>query len=210
MSQPFDSATIDDDGPHGTTNSGSWIHNFVDGSFTFSDEVYGGIIRSVDFDDTTRLMFTHPDSSLIYTYGYSDSAEVKGIDGDSMNVVWSTGWFDFGHPEQGKFISEIFTHVALSNSYTTPDVSTAFHLNLYKDFASTSFYRDSITIAGIQSSEWKIQNVSMHSQINESAVQWLRIEITGDGHNVMDLRRLALRYSLAGDIVRTNTDVSSP
>ncbi len=191
MSQPFNTST---------TNSGSWLQNFVDGSFTYSDEVYGGIIRSIDFDDTTRLFFTHPDSSILYLYGYNDSAAVEGLDGDSMNVVWSTGWFDFGHPEQNKFLQDGFIHF-LASTATSSSGNTTFRVNMFKDFDSTAFFGESASPIGYIGNVFFWQHFSLHLEPNEN-LQWLRIEITGDGLNVMDIRRLALRYSVGTDLVR--------
>ena len=200
MSQPFDADTA---------NTGSWLWNSVGGSFSYSDEVYGGIVRSVDFAGINYMFFTHPDTGHFYTYAFADTSAAQGIDHDSMNVQWSTGWMDMGHPQQAKFISDGVVHLKMSTP-STLDVDNRFIVSLYKDFAATPFYADTTAdVFGLVSSVFNVTHVSRELK-PETELEWLRIELSGDGLNVMDIRSIALRYRVVGDIIRDRDVVRTP
>jgi len=194
ISMPFGTAT---------TNNGSFIYNYVDGSFSYSDEVYGGLIKNFSFLDTLWTVFTHPTKGQIYTQGYTDSLTPTGIDGDSMMIEWQSGWMDFGNPLERKFLGEGASHIVQG----CPTVLTnrrKVYIDFYRDFDTVAYYSRIDSTYGIAAGVFYGQNrqLRLEPQTADRGFQWLKIGVRAYGMSIFDVQRLAVRWRGGADIVR--------
>jgi hypothetical protein len=194
LSQPFGSDTA---------NSGSWIYNAVANAFSYSDEVYGSLIRSVPYDDTTVMVFTDPLQNGAFRYGWQDSLDLLGVDRDSMEQVYSTGWDDFESPQQRKYISDGSLLAKLS-APVVEGSARKFFIKFYRDFDTLAFDSGTVDVWGTVSSVHYEDYHFLRFQPTKDFV-FLRTELQGYGLNVMDVQRVSLRYHLGGDLIRTRT-----
>lgn len=201
MSMPFGSDT---------SNSGSFIYNYVDGSFTYSNEVYGDCVAVLPFLDSLHTFFTY--KGKVFTYGYQDSLNVTGVDRDSMQSSWSSGWMDMGDESRYKKLGEGSVDVALS-SPATGIGNTRFYVKMYRDFDSTTFYVDTTNVVGIVGGKHYEVETSVRLEPpadSTGTLQYLRVEFQGSGLNLLDLRRFCLRYGLGDDVIRDATKAIRP
>jgi len=195
-----------------SSNNGSFLSNFVDGSLSASNEVYGGNILSTTFRDTLRLFFTHPSAGKIYVYGYTDSLDVKGIDGTSMQSIWSTGWMDMGSARRQKKLGDGLVAVALSSPNSAIDSTRRFYVRMYKDFDTTAFYVDTTNVVGILGGKhYEVQtSIRLEPPADSATVQWWRVEFEGRGLTLMDVQVLSQMYGLGDDVIRDRTVLLRP
>lgn len=191
-----------------TVNSGSFIWNSVADAFSFSDEVFGGRVTSGSYRDTTRLIFGHPGgvgttANQVFNQSFLDSVEAVGIDADSMDITYITGWLDFGWPQEKKYVSDGMVLVRLQGSVTGTN-TREFVVTLYKDFDSTSFFTHTINVGGLAGSKITQYSESMRLRAN-TKFEFLKIKVEGFGLNVMDLQRIAFRYNVGADAVRARS-----
>jgi hypothetical protein len=200
LSMPFNADTV---------NSGSFLYNFVDGSFTYSDEVYGDNVKNFSYLGTLRTVFSS--KGKFYTYGYTDSLPVLGIDRTAMQTQWSTGWMDMGSSYREKKLGDGVVHVNASSPDTAYDTSRIY-VRMYRNFDTTMFYADTSRIAGnFGGKHYETEmSIRLEPPADSSTVQWLRIEFVGSGLNLMDVRRFVLRYGMGDDVIRDDTKVLRP
>jgi len=196
-----------------TVNSGSFIFNSVANAFSFTDEIYGGDIEAGTFLDTTRLVFSHPGGAAdtanrLFNYAFVDSTEIMGVDGDSIDMEYTTGWMDFGAPMQKKFVSDGSIIVKLAAPVGV-GAFRKFVVTLYKDFDTTGFYSETVNVFSLISSVHYEDYQAVRLQPN-TAFEFLKAEIKGFGLSAMEIQRLSFRWNLGADAVRTRTTLRRP
>jgi hypothetical protein len=194
-----------------TANSGSFIYNARAQTFTYSDEVYGAHVEAFSFLDTNRLIFTNPDSSVMYQYGYTDSLATKGVDRDSMVLRWTSGWLDMEAPFTVKQVTEgaIMARVSSPVADTAATKFRKFVVSMYKDHDTTAFYADTTLTWGLVNSVHYEYEITRRLEPYRD-LTWLKIDIQGFGLNVMEVQRIALRYRLGDDVLRDATQIVRP
>ena len=90
--------------------------------------------------------------------------------------------------------------------------NTRFYVKMFRDFDTTAFYVDTTNVVGILGGKhYEVEtSVRLEPPTDSATVQWLRMEFDGSGLNLMDVRRIALRYALGADVIRDVTKAIRP